>query len=91
LSALAQAFPTVPMANNCFVSARQQFNYGRLDGRDYFAGLKVTKRNKATVLLTLTLFQTPTLTYAKFVSKPILKKKVLTKCHSEVSETSIYL
>jgi hypothetical protein len=24
-------------------------------GRDYFAGLKVTKRNKATVLLTLTL------------------------------------
>jgi hypothetical protein len=33
-----------------------------LDGRDYFAGLKVTKRNKATVLLTLTLLQTPTLT-----------------------------
>jgi hypothetical protein len=32
------------------------------DGRDYFAGLKVTKRNKATVLLTLTLLQTPTLT-----------------------------
>ena len=31
-------------------------------GRDYFAGLIVTKRNKATVLLTLTLFQTPTLT-----------------------------
>ena len=31
-------------------------------GRDYFAGLKVTKRNKATVLLTLTLLQTPTLT-----------------------------
>jgi hypothetical protein len=33
-------------------------------GRDYFAGLRVTKRNKATVLLTLTLtlFQTPTLT-----------------------------
>jgi hypothetical protein len=30
-------------------------------GRDYFAGLKVTKRNKATVLLTLTLLQTPTL------------------------------
>ena len=31
-------------------------------GRDYFAGLKVTKRNKATVLLTLSLLQTPTLT-----------------------------
>jgi hypothetical protein len=31
-------------------------------GKDYFAGLKVTKRNKATVLLTLTLLQTPTLT-----------------------------
>jgi hypothetical protein len=31
-------------------------------GRDYFAGLKVTKRNKATVLLALTLLQTPTLT-----------------------------
>jgi hypothetical protein len=34
----------------------------QLVGRGYFAGLKVTKRNKATVLLTLTLFQTPTLT-----------------------------
>jgi hypothetical protein len=33
-----------------------------IQGRDYFAGLKVTKRNKATVLLTLTLLQTPTLT-----------------------------
>ena len=32
------------------------------EGRGYFAGLRVTKRNKATVLLTLTLFQTPTLT-----------------------------
>ena len=46
--------------------------------------------NKATVLLTLTLFQTHTLIhtqpYSKFVSEPILKKKVLTKCHSEVSE-----
>ena len=32
-------------------------------GRDLdFAGLKVTKRNKATGLLTLTLLQTPTLT-----------------------------
>jgi hypothetical protein len=31
-------------------------------GRNYFAGLRVTKRNKATVLLTLTLLQTPTLT-----------------------------
>ena len=31
-------------------------------GRDYFAGLRVTKRNKATVLLTLTLLPTPTLT-----------------------------
>jgi hypothetical protein len=30
-------------------------------GRDYFAGLRVTQRNKATVLLTLTLLQTPTL------------------------------
>ena len=46
-------------------------------GRGYFAGLRVTKRNKATVLLMLTLFQTPTLTviltltlpYSKFVSK----------------------
>jgi hypothetical protein len=56
--------------------------------RGYFAGLRVTKRNEATVLLTLTLFQTPTLilTLAYTVSKPILKKKVLTKCHSEVSE-----
>jgi hypothetical protein len=34
----------------------------KLEGRGYFAGLRVTKRNKATVLLTLTLFQTPTLT-----------------------------
>jgi hypothetical protein len=34
----------------------------QLKGRGYFAGLRVTKRNKATVLLTLTLFQTPTLT-----------------------------
>jgi hypothetical protein len=48
----------------------------------------------ATVLLTLTLFQTPalilTLTkpYSKLVSKPILKKKLLTKCHSEVSENA---
>jgi hypothetical protein len=33
-----------------------------LYGRDYFAGLRVTKRDTATVLLTLTLFQTPTLT-----------------------------
>ena len=33
-----------------------------ISGRGYFAGLRVTKRNKATVLLTLTLFQTPTLT-----------------------------
>jgi hypothetical protein len=32
------------------------------DGRDYFAGLSVTKRNTAMVLLTLTLLQTPTLT-----------------------------
>jgi hypothetical protein len=31
-------------------------------GRDYFAGLRVTKRNKATGLLILTLLQTPTLT-----------------------------
>ena len=31
-------------------------------GRDYFAGLRVTKRNKGTVLLTLTLLQTATLT-----------------------------
>jgi hypothetical protein len=31
-------------------------------GRDYFAGLRVTKRKKGTVLLTLTLLQTPTLT-----------------------------
>ena len=38
--------------------------YNFFAGRDYFAGLKVTKRNKATVLLTLTLtlLQTPTLT-----------------------------
>jgi hypothetical protein len=57
-----------------------------LSGRGYFAGLRVTKRNKATVLLTLTLLQTPTLTLLQIVSKPILKKKVLTKCHSEVSE-----
>jgi hypothetical protein len=28
-------------------------------GRYYFAGLRETKRNKATVLLTLTLLQTP--------------------------------
>jgi hypothetical protein len=30
-------------------------------GRGYFAGLRVTKRKKATVLLTVALFQTPTL------------------------------
>ena len=35
-------------------------------GRDYFAGLRVTKRNKATVLLTLTLLQTPTLRFYSF-------------------------
>jgi hypothetical protein len=29
--------------------------------RGYFAGVRVTKRNKATVLLTLILFQTPTI------------------------------
>jgi hypothetical protein len=38
-------------------------------GRDYFAGLKVTKRNKATVLLTLTLLQTPTLTLTTNLTK----------------------
>jgi hypothetical protein len=32
------------------------------NGKGYFAGLRVTKRNKASVLLTLTLFQTPILT-----------------------------
>jgi hypothetical protein len=31
-------------------------------GRGYFAGLRVTKRRKATALPTLTLFQTLTLT-----------------------------
>ena len=36
--------------------------FALLYGRDYFAGLRVTKRNKATVLLTLTLLQTPILT-----------------------------
>ena len=40
----------------------RQFLFDEYVGRGYFAGLKVTKRNKATVLLTLTLFQTPTLT-----------------------------
>jgi hypothetical protein len=38
------------------------FAYPGHMGRSYFADLKVTKRNTATVLLTLTLFQTPTLT-----------------------------
>jgi hypothetical protein len=33
-----------------------------LQGRDYFAGLRVTKRDKATGLLILTLLQIPTLT-----------------------------
>ena len=32
-------------------------NRHKKEGRDYFAGLRVTKRNKATVLLTLTLLQ----------------------------------
>jgi hypothetical protein len=41
-------------------SVRQVMNNNH--GRDYFAGLRVTKRNKATALLTLTLLQTPTLT-----------------------------
>ena len=39
-----------------------KLKYLVLHGRGYFAGLKVTKRNQATVLLRLTLFQTPTLT-----------------------------
>jgi hypothetical protein len=36
--------------------------YQMKKGRGYFAGLRVTKRNKATVLLILTLFQTTNLT-----------------------------
>jgi hypothetical protein len=39
-----------------------------IHGRDYFAGLRVTKRNKATVLLTLTLLQTPTLTLTRILT-----------------------
>ena len=47
----------------CSIFKFESFNTARIRrGRDYFAGLKVTKRNKATVLLTLTLLQTPTLT-----------------------------
>ena len=37
-------------------------------GRDYFAGLKVTKRDKGTVLLRLTLLQTPTLTLTRILT-----------------------
>ena len=39
-----------------------------------------------TSTLTLTLILTLTQPYSKLVSKPILKKKILTKCQSEVSE-----
>jgi hypothetical protein len=62
-----------------------------IDERGYLAGIRVTKRKKVTVLLTLTLSKTPTLTliltpnltlYSKFVFKPILKEKIVTKCHS---------
>jgi hypothetical protein len=42
--------------DNCYECSAYMYR------RDYFAGLRVTKRNKATVLLTLTIFQTPTLT-----------------------------
>jgi hypothetical protein len=52
------------------------------DGRDYFAGLRVTKRKKAMALLTLTLLQTPTLTLILTLTLTL----PLTKCHSEVSE-----
>jgi hypothetical protein len=68
---LAQALShiTLPLINRCLVKIvissccrNLHFNYKLQLGRDYFAGLRVTKRNKATVLLTLTLLQTPTLT-----------------------------
>jgi hypothetical protein len=53
--------------------------YARLlPGRGYFAGLRVTKRNEATVLLTLTV--TPSL----FLNQSW--RNFLTKCYSEVSE-----
>jgi hypothetical protein len=55
------AFSSLYFSLSCLQLAE---NYATLPnlGRGYFAGLRVTKRNKATVLLTLTLFQTPTLT-----------------------------
>ena len=51
-------FFTWPKQGRLYIRHKLPSKYGR----DYFAGLKVTKRNKATVLLTLTLLQTPTLT-----------------------------
>jgi hypothetical protein len=45
----------------CKMAACKQCTH-EFAGRGYYAGLRVTKRNKATVLLTLTLFQTPTQT-----------------------------
>jgi hypothetical protein len=53
-------------AQACISKEKDSCNYVEyidscLPGRGYFAGLRVTKRNKTTVLLTLTLFQTPTL------------------------------
>ena len=51
----------MPCENSDFIML-QKFTLQLQLGRDYFAGLRVTKRNKATVLLTLTLLQTPTLT-----------------------------
>jgi hypothetical protein len=55
------AFRNSALRGGAFFSLRHKIG-SNMGGRDYFAGLKVTKRNKATVLLTLTLLQTPTLT-----------------------------
>jgi hypothetical protein len=48
----------INMQQIAIIAALQSY----IEWRDYFAGLRVTKRNKATVSLTLTLLPTPTLT-----------------------------
>jgi hypothetical protein len=59
---LLRSWPRVYICHKLTKLQIEIFLNAILGGRDYFAGLRVTKGNKATVLLTLTLLQTPTLT-----------------------------